>query len=73
MRLAVFSFTLSNVPGSLLRNGVVLWKGAYSRFFAKRHGKQSAWLMAVVSRVDGNIPALWSLKRETPATTLLGV
>ena len=46
---------LSNVPGSLLRNGVVLWKGAYSRYFAKlgsrptihkRHGKQSAWLMS---------------------------
>lgn len=46
---------LSNVPGSLLRNGVVLWKGAYSRFFSKlggrptihkRHGKQSAWLMS---------------------------
>jgi len=44
---------LSEVPGVVLRNGAVLWKQAYSRYFSKlggrpvihqRHGKQSAWL-----------------------------
>lgn len=64
---------LSQVPGSVLRNGTVLWKGAYSRFFAKlggrpviqkRHGKQSVWLMAdlfkftpIVDPETGNIAA----------------
>lgn len=44
---------LSEVPSVLLRNGAVLWKQAYGRFFSKlggrpvihtRHGKQSVWL-----------------------------
>lgn len=44
---------LSEVPSTILRNGTVLWKQAYSRYFAKlagspatqrRHGKQSVWL-----------------------------
>lgn len=44
---------LDQVPSQILRNGAVLWKQAYSRFFAKlagrpviqkRHGKQSVWL-----------------------------
>lgn len=44
---------LSEVPGVLLRNGAVLWKQAYSRYFSKlagrpvihrKHGKQSVWL-----------------------------
>jgi putative transposase len=44
---------LSEVPSGVLRNGAVLWKQAYSRFFSKlggrpvihtRHGKQSVWL-----------------------------
>lgn len=44
---------LSDVPSPLLRNGAVLWKQAYSRYFAKlggrptlhkKHGKQSVWL-----------------------------
>ena len=44
---------LSDVPSVVLRNGSVLWKQAYSRFFAKlggrpvihkKHGKQSVWL-----------------------------
>lgn len=44
---------LSEVPGTILRNGTVLWKQAYSRYFSKlggrpnfhkKHGKQSVWL-----------------------------
>jgi putative transposase len=44
---------LSEVPGVVLRNGAVLWKQAYGRYFSKlggrpvihqRHGKQSVWL-----------------------------
>lgn len=44
---------LSEVPSIILRNGTVLWKQAYSRFFQKlggrpnihkKHGKQSVWL-----------------------------
>ena len=48
---------LSEVPSVLLRNGAVLWKQAYGRFFSKlagrpvihqRHGKQSVWLTSEV-------------------------
>ncbi|MHB1607128.1 MAG: RNA-guided endonuclease InsQ/TnpB family protein [Acidiferrobacter thiooxydans] len=48
---------LSEVPSVLLRNGAVLWKQAYSRYFSKlggrpvihqRHGKQSVWLTSEV-------------------------
>lgn len=44
---------LSEVPSILLRNGTVLWKQAYSRYFSKlggrptphnKHGKQSVWI-----------------------------
>jgi putative transposase len=44
---------LSEVPGVLLRNGAVLWKQAYGRYFSKlggrpvihrKHGKQAVWL-----------------------------
>lgn len=44
---------LSEVPSIILRNGTVLWKQAYSRYFQKlggrptihkKHGKQSVWL-----------------------------
>lgn len=44
---------LSEVPSIVLRNGTVLWKQAYSRYFSKlggrpvihhKHGKQSVWL-----------------------------
>ena len=44
---------LSEVPSVVLRNGTVLWKQAYSRYFSKlggrpnfqkKHGKQSVWL-----------------------------
>lgn len=44
---------LSDVPSIVLRNGTVLWKQAYSRYFQKlggrptihkRHGKQAVWL-----------------------------
>lgn len=44
---------LSEVPSIVLRNGTVLWKQAYSRYFTKlggrpnihkKHGKQSVWL-----------------------------
>ena len=44
---------LSEVPSIVLRNGTVLWKQAYARYFSrlggrpvihKRHGKQSVWL-----------------------------
>lgn len=44
---------LSEVPGVVLRNGAVLWKQTYSRYFSKlggrpvmhtKHGKQSVWL-----------------------------
>jgi len=48
---------LSEVPSVLLRNGAVLWKQAYGRYFSKlsgrpvvhqRHGKQSVWLTSEV-------------------------
>ena len=48
---------LSEVPSVVLRNGSVLWKQSYSRFFSKlggrpvvhkRHGKQSVWLTSEV-------------------------
>jgi len=48
---------LSEVPSIVLRNGAVLWKQAYSRYFSKlggrpvihqRHGKQSVWLTSEV-------------------------
>lgn len=48
---------LSEVPSVVLRNGAVLWKQAYSRYFSKlggrpvihkRHGKQSVWLTSEV-------------------------
>ena len=44
---------LSEVPSIVLRNGTVVWKQAYDRYFSrlggrpvihKRHGKQSVWL-----------------------------
>ncbi|AOU97716.1 transposase [Acidihalobacter yilgarnensis] len=44
---------LSDVPSVVLRNGAVLWKQAYGRYFSKlggrpvihrRHGKQSVWI-----------------------------
>ncbi len=44
---------LSEVPGVVLRNGAVLWKQAYGRYFSKmggrptlhkKHGNQSVWL-----------------------------
>jgi putative transposase len=44
---------LSEVPSQILRNGAVLWKQAYSRYFAKlggrpgihkKSGKQSVWI-----------------------------
>lgn len=48
---------LSEVPGVVLRNGAVLWKQAYERYFSKlggrpgthtKHGKQSVWLTSEV-------------------------
>lgn len=48
---------LSDVPSVLLRNGAVLWKQAYNRYFSKlggrpvihkKHGKQSVWLTSEV-------------------------
>ncbi len=44
---------LSEVPSTILRNGAVIWKQAYGRYFSKlggrptlhsKHGKQSVWL-----------------------------
>ena len=62
---------LSEVPSQILRNGAVLWKQAYSRYFQKlggrpsihkKHGKQAVWLtselfefMPVVNRATGDI------------------
>lgn len=64
---------LSEVPSTLLRNGAVLWKQAYSRFFSKlggrptlhkKHGKQSVWITSdlfhfipVVEMESGEITA----------------
>ncbi|MHB8408305.1 MAG: RNA-guided endonuclease InsQ/TnpB family protein [Acidiferrobacterales bacterium] len=58
---------LADVPSVVLRNGAVLWKQAYSRYFAKlggrpvvhkKHGKQSVWLTSELFRfvpvVDGD-------------------
>ncbi|QKE42373.1 MAG: transposase [Ferrovum myxofaciens] len=48
---------LDEVPSVVLRNGAVLWKQAYGRYFSnlggrptihKRHGKQSVWLTSEV-------------------------
>lgn len=48
---------LSEVPSVVLRNGAVLWKQAYSRYFSKlsgrpsihkKHGRQSVWLTSEV-------------------------
>lgn len=48
---------LSDVPSVILRNGAVLWKQAYSRYFSKlggrptiqkKHGRQSIWLTSEV-------------------------
>jgi transposase len=48
---------LSEAPSIILRNGAVLWKQAYSRYFSKlggrpvlrkKHGKQSVWLTSEV-------------------------
>ena len=50
---------LSEVPGVVLRNGAVLWKQAYGRYFSrlggrpvihKKHGKQSVWLTSEAFR-----------------------
>ena len=62
---------LFEVPSQILRNGAVLWKQAYSRYFQKlggrpsihkKHGKQAVWLtselfefMPVVNRATGDI------------------
>jgi putative transposase len=62
---------LSEVPSQILRNGAVLWKQAYSRYFQKlggrpsihkKHGKQAVWLTSelfefrpVVDRATGEI------------------
>lgn len=62
---------LFEVPSQILRNGAVLWKKAYSRYFRKlggrpsihkKHGKQAVWLTSelfqfrpVVDRVTGEI------------------
>jgi putative transposase len=52
---------LSEVPGVVLRNGAVLWKQAYSRYFAKlagrptiqqKNGKQSVWLTSELFRFE---------------------
>lgn len=54
---------LSDVPSALLRNGTVLWKQAYQRFFKKlaarptikqRHGKQSVWLTSELFLLEKN-------------------
>ena len=51
---------LSEVPSVLLRNGAVLWKQAYGRYFSKlggrptihnKHGKQSVWLTSELFKV----------------------
>ncbi|WP_159916003.1 RNA-guided endonuclease TnpB family protein [Pantoea sp. 18069] len=62
---------LSEVPSQILRNGAVLWKQAYSRYFRKlggrptihkKHGRQAVWLTSelfafkpVVDRATGEI------------------
>lgn len=62
---------LFEVPSQILRNGAVLWKQAYSRYFQKlggrpiihkKHGKQAVWLTSelfefrpVVDRATGEI------------------
>ena len=62
---------LSKVPSQILRNGAVLWKQAYGRYFRKlggrpaihkKHGKQAVWLTSelfefkpVVDRARGEI------------------
>ena len=62
---------LSEVPSQILRNGAVLWKQAYSRYFQKlggrpiihkKHGKQAVWLTSelfefrpVVDKTTGEI------------------
>lgn len=62
---------LSEVPSQILRNGAVLWKQAYSRYFQKlggrpaiqkKHGKQAIWVTSelfeftpVVDKTTGEI------------------
>ncbi|MDD2711781.1 MAG: transposase [Simplicispira sp.] len=62
---------LSEVPSQILRNGAVLWKQAYSRYFQKlggrpvihkKHGKQAVWVTSelfeftpVVDKATGEI------------------
>lgn len=62
---------LSEVPSQILRNGAVLWKQAYSRYFQKlggrpvihkKHGKQAIWVTSelfeftpVVDKATGEI------------------
>jgi len=62
---------LSEVPGVVLRNGAVLWKQAYGRYFSKlgsrptihkKHGQQSVWLTSelfkfvpIVDAVTGEV------------------
>jgi putative transposase len=64
---------LCDVPSIILRNGTVLWKQAYSRYFSrlgarpamhKKHGKQAVWLTSelfeftpVVAAETGEITA----------------
>jgi putative transposase len=52
---------LSEVPSVVLRNGAVLWKQAYSRYFSRlggrpvihrKHGKQSVWLTSEVFQFE---------------------
>lgn len=52
---------LQEVPSVVLRNGAVLWRQAYGRFFKKlggrpaihrRHGKQSVWLTSELFRFE---------------------
>lgn len=63
---------LSEVPSQVLRNGTVLWKQAYSRYFQKlggrpaihkKHGKQAVW---ITSELFEFTP---SVDRETGETT----
>ena len=71
---------LSEVPSVVLRNGAVLWKQAYSRYFSKlggrpvihtRHGKQSVWLTSELFKF---IPVVDSETGEITGHTLhLGI
>jgi putative transposase len=57
---------LNEVPGVVLRNGAVLWKQAYSRYFSKlcgrpvihkKHGKQTVWLTSEVFKFEPVVDA----------------